>query len=87
MKDSYSFAEASAAILKFAGDRDLLNTPAETPAASKKSACIKFNEDGCSRKKCPYEHRKVSRSVLEAMKKSLAPPQVKIEESKDNSVL
>ena len=38
MKDSYSFAEASAAILKFAGDRDLLNTPAETPVASKKSA-------------------------------------------------
>ena len=87
MQDSYSFAQASAAILKFAGDRDLLNTPAETPVVSKKSACIKFNEDGCSRRRCPYDHRKVSKSVLEGLKKSLAPLQVKIEESKDNSVL
>ena len=92
MKDSYSFAEVSAAILKFASDRDLLDIPTEPPVAPKKSvkvvsACIKFNKDGCSRRNCPYEHRKVSKSALEALKKVYAPAQVKKEESKDNSVL
>jgi hypothetical protein len=92
MKKSYSFAEASGEILKFASDRDLLEIPVEAPVAEKKGGkstnpCINFNEQGCSRRNCVYEHRKISKSALEALKKKSIPVVTKKEEAKEDSAL
>ena len=92
MKKSYSFAEASGEILKFASDRDLLQTPEEVPVVEKRSGkstnpCINFNEQGCSRRNCLFEHRKISKPALEALKKKSTVTSTKKEEIKEDKVL
>lgn len=71
LKDNYTFTDVSTEALKFALNRNMLESKkkSEAPASpsTEQEVCIKFNTTGCSRTKCKRKHEKLPERKLKKL--------------------